>query len=263
MKKMISYVFAAALLATTLLTACNKNTDAPMNKRSAKLTLRLADAPAQYQAVYVDIQKVEVNIDDLGWYAIIPAHSTIFNLMDFRNGIDALLCEADIPAGHMSQIRVVLGSQNSVVIKDASYPLSTPSAMQSGLKLKVSQQLNADSSYTVWLDFDAQKSIVENGKNDYSLKPVIRTYNQLTDGRIKGYLLPLSTYSSVEAILGADTFRTIPAKDGRYMLCGLPEGNYTVRFEGAVGSTLSTSIVTNVAVKYGLIKDLGTITLLP
>lgn len=263
MKKMISYTIVAALLATTLLTACNKKTDAPMKNRSAKLTLRLADAPARYQAVYVDIQKVEVNIDDLGWYAIIPAHTTIFNLMDFQNGIDALLCEADIPSGHMSQIRVVLGTQNSVVVQDTRYPLSTPSAMQSGLKLKVDQQLNADSTYTLWLDFDAQKSIVENGKNDYSLKPVIRTYNQLTDGRIKGYLLPLSAYNSVEAIMGKDTFRTIPAKDGRYMLCGLPEGSYTVKFDGVVGSAITTSIVTNVMVKYGLVKDLGTITLAP
>lgn len=261
MKRIISC--AVILAALSMMVACNKKTEAPMNKKTAKVSIRIADAPANYQAVNVDIQRVEVNVDDVGWFAIIPTQATVYNLLDFRNGADALVCESDVPIGHISQMRLVLGNQNSVVIKDVVYPLSTPSAMQSGLKLNVQQNLDVDSSYTFWLDFDAQKSIVENGKDDYSLKPVIRTYTKLTDGRIKGYLLPISTYSSIKAIRGNDTFTTVPAADGRYMFCGLPEGSYTVKFESAIGSVIATSVLTNVSVKYGVVKDLGTITLTP
>jgi hypothetical protein len=40
----------------------------------------------------------------------------------------------------VQQIRLILGTRNTVVL-DITYPLSTPSAEQSGLKLQVNQTL--------------------------------------------------------------------------------------------------------------------------
>jgi hypothetical protein len=58
-------------------------------------------------------------------------------------------------------------------VDGVSYPLSTPSAEQSGLKLQVNATLEAGVVYTILLDFDANKSIVVTGNNTYKLKPVV------------------------------------------------------------------------------------------
>lgn len=62
---------------------------------------------------------------------------------------------------------------NSVMVDSVIHPLQTPSAQQSGLKIKIDKDLDLDIN-TLTLDFDAEKSIVETGNGGYILKPVIK-----------------------------------------------------------------------------------------
>ncbi|MGC4057965.1 MAG: DUF4382 domain-containing protein [Chitinophagaceae bacterium] len=165
-----------------------------------------------------------------------------------------------IPPGRINQIRLTLGSGNTVMVKGTVYELNTPSAEESGLKLNVDQSLDANTAYSFWLDFDAGKSVVETGSGKYMLKPVIRSYTQLTDGRIKGYFSFLYPGTIVYAINGADTFSTYPDKSGSFMFCGLPEANYTLHIETASTLTLD---VPGIAVKFGSVTDVGVLTLRP
>src|SRR5882757_8515091 len=95
--------------------ACNKSSG------TGHLQVMLTDDPATYDAVYIDVQKIEVNVSsdsgtNSGWQTINVLHPGIYNLLNFSNGIDTLLAAADLPAGALSQMRMVLGSNNSVVI---------------------------------------------------------------------------------------------------------------------------------------------------
>jgi hypothetical protein len=76
-----------------------------------------------------------------------------------------------------------------VVLDGTTYPLSTPSAEQSGLKLQ-EPNITGGIMYHVLLDFDANKSIVKLGNGGYKLKPVIRTVGPAISGTIISYLLP-------------------------------------------------------------------------
>jgi hypothetical protein len=53
------------------------------------------------------------------------------------------------------------------------YDLETPSAEQSGLKIKIDKNLGFTTD-SLTLDFDADKSILETGNGKFILKPVIK-----------------------------------------------------------------------------------------
>lgn len=261
MKKIILPAIAVASL---LAFACTKSTESS-GMQTASVNFRLTDGPARYDEVNVDVQAVEVHTDqDTGWHTVDLIQAGVYNLNDLRNGTDTLLSRATLPVGNLSQIRLILGTDNSVVVNGQSYPLATPSAMQSGLKFNFHQTLAANGAYDIWIDFDADKSVVKEGNGTYSLKPVIRAYSNETDGQIKGFVLPYLATESVMAISNQDTLYAYPAStDGFFMFKGLAEGSYSVYIDAGVGAALKDTTISNVSVSYGQVTDLGRITLTP
>jgi hypothetical protein len=267
-------LLSAALMAVFALTfsACSKdgvdnnannsNPNNPNTSGKADVTMRLTDGPAEYDAVYLDIQAVELTMTGQSAVTLTPVRPGIYDILHFKNGADTLLMRADVPGGNIEQIRLKLGSNNSVVIDGQSYALTTPSGQTSGIKLNLNQTLVAGNAYTFWIDFDAGKSIHQTGNGKYMLKPVIRAYSSLTDGRIKGYVMPLNSFATVYAINGVDTFAAIPETDGFFRIGGLPAASYSLWIDSGI-PTLQDAIIPNVAVTYGVENNVGTITLVP
>lgn len=250
------------LVALSLLgLSCSKSDD--NYPGSASVNFHLTDAPATYDQVNIDIKSIEVQTDqDSGWQTLTLIQPGVYNLIELRNGVDTLLSRATLPAGTISQIRLVLGTENSVVVDGQSYPLATPSSMQSGLKFNFHQTLVANGAYDIWIDFDANKSVVKEGNGSYALKPVIKAYSNETDGQIKGYVLPYISSETVMAINGGDTAYAYPAStDGFFMFKGLAEGNYTVVLSAGMESGLKDTTFNDVNVSFGQVTDLGTTTL--
>jgi len=261
MKKLFVTLAGFALLSAVFLLSCKKDED---DRGTAQVNIHLTDGPGNYDAVYIDVRSVEINSDAGGWVTVPAIVPGVYNLLDFRNGMDTLLCQAVLPAGKISQMRLILGDNNSVVVDGTSYPLSTPSAQQSGLKFNIHQDLAVNGSYNIWIDFDAGKSIVAQGNGGYSLKPVVRAYTELTDGRIKGIVLPPAALATVYVTNGADTFSAIPDALGAFMFCGLPEGNYTLWFDAEDNTGYADfTLPAPVTVSFGVVTEVGTTTLLP
>lgn len=238
---------------------CNKDDN---NKQNARIELRLTDGPADYDAVLIDVQQVEINTE-AGWQTFPVIHPGVYDLLQLNNGLDTLLCNGELPVGNISQIRLILGSNNSIVVNGVSHALQTPSAQQSGLKINIHQTLEAGMVYKIWLDFDAGKSIVEQGNGGYLLKPVIRGYTELTNGIISGTIQPVVALPVVYALQNNDTLATaIPTATGYFKFCGLPAGNYTLAVVPSVPN-FSPLIIPNVTVTFGLATDLGILTILP
>jgi len=237
--------------------SCSKDKDG-----NAKVRVMLTDAPGVYDAVYVDIQRIEFNVHN-EWHTLNPVVPGVYNLMELSNGIDTLMGDILLPAGQISQIRLILGNQNSVVVNGVSHALNTPSGQQSGLKLNLNTTLEAGKSYTIWLDFDAGKSIVATGSGMYNLKPVIRAYSDLTNGRIQGNVQPFTANTIVYAISGNDTFAAIPDAAGNFLISGLPQGTYSVWFDADAATGFNDQTVNNVSVTFGNITVLSPVILLP
>ncbi len=249
------------LMALGWFTSCDRknNTD---NPQTAQVSMRLTDDPGNYDAVYIDIRQIGFKMAGQSEILLTPNRPGVYNILSFRNGLDTLLVNATVPVGTVEQIRLILGNDNSIVVSGTNYPLSTPSAQESGLKLNFHTTVAANASYTIWIDFDAGKSILQTGGGNYKLKPVIRAYSALTNGKIEGYVLPTFTLSTVYAIRGSDTTTAIPTSvDGHFVMSGLPEGTYQLVVSPALTTYLAYSTTVNVS--FGTITNVGTITLHP
>jgi len=209
-------------LAVLLIPACNKD-----DNNQAHLSVRMTDAPANFDAVMVDIQGVEV-IGNGGTVVVLNANKGIYNLLDFSNGLDTLIASGDIDAGTISQIRLILGDNNTVLVDGVVHHLNTPSAEQSGLKLQIHQTFVAGVSYTILLDFDANQSIVKQGNGEFLLKPVIRTIDAAVSGSIRGSISPINIGTVVTATSNGISYSTITNLNGEFMIAGLPAGSYDV-----------------------------------
>lgn len=221
MKSIMYAVFFSSII--ILMPACKK--DSSTDK--AHLSVRMTDAPASYNAVNVDIQGVEVTGNG-GKAVMLNVNPGIYNLLDYSNGLDTLIASGDLDAGKVSQIRLILGTNNSVIVNGDVFPLSTPSAMQSGLKLQIHQTFEAGVSYGILLDFDANKSIVTTGNGQYQLKPVIRTVNAAINGSIKGNITPAGLIAVVTATSGSETYTSVTNDMGYFLIAGLPAGTYSL-----------------------------------
>jgi len=198
-----------------LIPACNKD-----KNDKAHLSVRMTDAPANYDAVMIDVQGVEVTGSN-GSVISLNTHNGMYNLLDFTNGVDTLIASADIDAVTISQVRLILGTNSTVTVDNVIYHLSTPSASQSGLKLQVHQTFAAGVSYNILLDFDANQSIVTLGNNEYQLKPVIRIIDAAISGSIKGRISSLSSGTVVTATSNGNTYSTVTNINGEFLLAGL------------------------------------------
>jgi hypothetical protein len=236
------FTFTLVLFSGILIAACSTNNDSGMGT----LKVGLTDAPANYDEVNIEILQVLVNRDEdasepeddgeegdnedeNGWYSIMD-DSMVVNLLDYQNGAILDLGETELEAGQYNQIRLLLGDNNTVVVDGETYNLTTPSAQQSGYKLNVQADVQEGQVYELIIDFDASRSIVVTGNNNYILKPVLRTVNLQEQASISGTVLPLEAEPFVYAIMGEDTVGTQPDDNGAFKLIGLEEGTYNVWF---------------------------------
>ncbi|SHI41085.1 Predicted component of the type VI protein secretion system [Hymenobacter daecheongensis DSM 21074] len=239
----LNRLLSFAALAALALTGCSKDSD---SDKSAKLEVRLTDAPGDFRAVSLDVRQIEVHLKDEkepdGWQFLTFTPQMV-NIMDYVNGKSALLVSTDFAPGDIKEIRLILGPNSTVTGNDGFvYDLKTPSGQSSGVKLKLDKvSLRQSETFQLLLDFDVAKSIKERGNWDknkkkeerYILKPVIRLVAQALSGSLRGSVTPAAALPQILAIrtslTPADTFSTATDGTGSYQLNGLPSGTYRVQ----------------------------------
>lgn len=149
------------------------NTD----KGTGTLSVHLIDAPAAYEEVLIDVQGLEINVsegdEEGGWQELSLNATGQIDLLTLTNGNSLWLADEELPAGNIAQMRMLLGTNNQIVVDGETLDLDTPSAQQSGLKFNIHATIEEGKTYKLYIDFDAEKSIVSKGNGTYSLKPVI------------------------------------------------------------------------------------------
>lgn len=250
------------------LSSCSDDNDTAGSSQPATLKFRLTDAPASYDAVLVDIQEVRVHVGDeddpndstAGWQSVDNIQPGVYDLLKLQNGLDTVLAEGEVSAGKLSQIRLILGDNNSLVVDGVTKNLMTPSGQTSGLKLQVNYDLEPGLYYEFWLDFDASRSVVAKGNGGYNLKPVIRVFTKNTTGAIAGHINPAAARPFIMAYDGTDTATSIAdSLTGYFLMSGLNPGNYTVEVDA--DSTYSDTTLTGISVRQGVVTDLDTLNL--
>ena len=193
-------------LGLALLMACSGSSSGSGGTvASGSMNVHLVDGPiAGYQEINVNIQTVEI-ASGSGWITLGTPNKTL-NLLNLVGGVDeTLVAGATLPAGHYGQMRLVLGSGNTVKLADGTVePLKVPSGMQSGIKLIVNFDVAAGTTKDVWIDFDAAHSIqvvMAGMSGQYLLRPTCWAFDKTATGSIHGTLTdaattPVFTYSA-------------------------------------------------------------------
>ena len=253
--------FILSIASLPVLISCKKNGAGDGN---ARLKVYLTDDPGDYEAVYLDVKDVQINVTnddpDNGWQSLQGVKASVYDLLKLVNDDDTLLADANIPTGRLHQLRLVLGTENYVKVQGTTelIKLETPSAQQSGLKLNIQQDMQDGILYTIVLDFDVSKSIVKTGNNKYMLKPVIRTILNAVGGSIKGVVMPKTFQSAVFAVQGVDTVAsTFTDSDGGYLIRGLPAGSYGVFYKPA-DVAYKDSLRANISVMFNTVTRIDT-----
>lgn len=168
MKTVYYFVMLVSVGMLGVSTGCKKG------EGESRLTVKMVDAPGDFQQVNVEVLQVQVNHAGQGWIDL-PTNAGIYDLLTLQNDVSATLVNVGtLPAGRLNQFRMILGDDNTVMVDSVYYPLATPSAQQSGLKINLKSEFAPNTQYEVVLDFDAEQSIVQQGNGSYSLKPVIK-----------------------------------------------------------------------------------------
>ena len=173
-----------------------------------------------------------------------------------------LVDDFQIPSGMLNQIRLVLGEDNTVVIDGETFPLNTPSAQQSGLKIQVNQVLEPNFTYDFVLDFDADESIVIAGNSgNINLRPVIRASAEISSGIIEGTVNPFDFQVVASVTIGDEEISSYIDDAGNFALYGVPAGTYTLTLTPDPESGYIPTLVENVEVVNGQITNVGIVNL--
>lgn len=224
-------VLLAVAVIAMVISGCGVNSS---DSSEGTLNIRLTDAPATYQAVYVDIQQVDINrgSEEQPQWQTINTQPMRLDLLKLNNGADTLLATIDLETGTYNQLRLILGDNNEVIVDGESNSLTVPSGSESGFKVNINATVNEDSPVTKVIDFDVARSVAVTGNGQYLLNPVLKVFDPETSGSISGQLVPQGIPSLVSAIIGDQVIATTYVEnDGTFLLRGLDQNFYNVRIQ--------------------------------
>lgn len=263
MRTLSKLIFFSMLV---ILIACNEendpyNDDNNDNKANPVLSVKLVDALSGYDAVNIDILFMKAKIDS-DWVDFPVENPGVYNLQEFINGNSLLMIgDTSLSPGVITELRLILGEDNTVVVDGESFELKTPSGQTSGYKIKMDPQpLESGGIYSLVIDFDVSESVHQTGNGKYMLKPVVRGYLETAIGGISGVVEPPDGAYYVEATNVTDTAGTlIDQLTGEFLIGTVIPGTYDVTFYA--NPAFSDSTISGIVVSAGEITLMDTITL--
>lgn len=255
--------FAIVLVSiVALLSAgCSNHPAAP---ELGTMGLQMTDAPGDFDAVHLVVEQVAAHregADASGW-EVLNATPGTYDLLSLQNGVFARLGIAAVPAGHYTQLRLMLGAGSNVVVGGVTYPLGIPSGLQSGLKLTGDFDVPAGGGLELGLDFDAAQSIAQGPTGAWTLSPTVRLVPLAAAGAISGQVWPPGVTAQVVATRAGTVVATTELNaNGGFQLSLLPAGSYDVTVTPNIDYAPVT--LTGVVVSAGATTDLGVVELNP
>lgn len=222
----------------------------------------LIDEPGDYDEVNVEVVGVEVHRsgdeDNAGWRTI-DVDTTYVDLLSLTNGNSVVLADSTLPAGQYTQVRLILGEGNTVVVDGETHPLVVPSGGETGLKLNHPFTIEPETLYEITLDFNADRSIHLTGNGVYMLRPVIRVIVNASSGTVIGDVEPVAARARIWTVAGEDTVSTYAdTLSGEFRFAMLATGAYDLHFEATAGAYRDT-LLEGVAVNASETTDVGTV----
>ncbi len=253
--------------------ACQKSENSSGAKGTSSVHIFLTDDPSLvFDHVFLDISKVEIKVEDAeesrnetehhdqaededhhggtsgGWMPV-AIHPGIYDILQFRNGLDTLFGTASFDAVKgLHKVRVTLGTGNSVVFNGATSPLLIQNN-DNIIVINIDESVvavNSGGLTSFWIDIDAGRSIRQH-QNEFELKPNVKVFSREKSASIEGRVLPADASAVVMAVNGADTASAKPEREGEFKFIGLTPGTYKLIYH-ATANNYVDAIVNQVVV---------------
>ncbi len=251
------------LLFSVVFFSCTKDSTSPTSEMG-EMKIYLIDSPAEYDVVNIVVNRVEVHKSDVGGsdsgWVVINDQSTTYNLLELRNGVSAVLGDAELYAGHYTQMRLVIDQGSNVIVDGTSYGLEIPSGDTSGFKFTHAFTIEENKVYELTVDFEVKRSVFLTGNNRYTLQPTLRLVPNVISGTISATVLPLDAQSIVWSMVDSDSVFAYPDETGYFQLMAIPEGQYDINISPG-NVAYSNTTISNVNVTREENTDLGNINL--
>ncbi len=137
--------FFICIVVFLLAVNCEKETTSiDTNQGRGVLKVYLTDSPAAFEAVNITFSEISAHLN--GQWLTVRGDTITVNLLEWNNGRSIILGEAELPAGHYTQIRLMI-QKAEIVVDGQTFPLTVPSGAQTGLKMGPEFTLEAGFTY--------------------------------------------------------------------------------------------------------------------
>lgn len=254
--------FSTLFMLAAVVTGCSRSVahDIQPNPTTPvrNVNLYLTDAPADFQHVYFDIQKIEVKVDldqthanddsfgdndedyddteevdQFGRWVTLNVAPQQLDVLALRNGVERLMGNAAVPT-RIRKVRITVGDENRLINgegRDCRLALINDTEHFLYVRVKTADMDNSLPGTTeLRLDVDLARSIVAAG-DEYVLTPQMRLFNLQTTGAVSGNISPTDAGARVMITdgLGFETGAIPAPQEGMFLVRGLRPGVvYTV-----------------------------------
>jgi hypothetical protein len=220
------WLFFGTILSLAIVTfGCGGGSGGSSGGGSGTLSLSMTDAAADFEAVFITIDEVQIHLggNDANpgtWKTLtMQRHPITVNLMDLTNGVREQLGLVDLPAGDYTQMRMIIGETpenttyphaNYVVDKNVPpniYDLKVPSGTNTGFKIVENFTIADQQTLELVLDFDASKSVIEAGSSgQWLLKPTVKIQHLEDASIVKGQITKSGNIQVAGAMVSAQQY---------------------------------------------------------
>ncbi|MFH1120830.1 MAG: DUF4382 domain-containing protein [Bacteroidota bacterium] len=255
-------LMAMITMAVLFFVSCEKSTENHLaGNTNAMVEVMLAGESDQYNAVNIDIQEVYLKNEKNDWVEVPLTTPGVYNLTYIAGESDVLLGKAEMPDAMFSQVRIVMGTENSVVVDGVKHPLDLPVG-DSDIILDILSETKERAIHRFWIDFDIPASIKNNGQDRYIFKPFFRIFSEASSGNLTGSVYPVKAMPIVKVFNESETMYTYPASNGKFMMRGVPAGTYIIEYSsGLIDSDYLKITKENVEVSSGKTTELEPVVL--
>lgn len=279
--KTLRIISATAVVATMLVTfsSCEKedmNPD-PDGPAPGTMTVKMTDAPGDYEALDVEITNVEAYLEGSGWVSL-NNQAQMVSVLDLTNGAETQLAfDGEAQAGVYSMIRVTFGNNNSLSFDagtdlgfdlggltggaNATIDIDFASTTSNQVVIEIDREISADAGAEVLLDFHVMESVIQTGQQ-FVLDPTITVINDTRTG-LRGQIEGAAS-AAVVVTDGENAFSSYTDASGHFLIRGMEDGIYTVTLmpsqEGlGLLEHADDQTIESVTVVEGRITQMGTI----
>ena len=236
----------AAVVSMIAFTACEKQ---PANTNEAGITVKMTDAPGDYAALNVEIERVEIYSESSGWVEL-SNESQIVNVLELTNGVETTLASSTrLEAGIYTQVAVYFGSDNSIQVQQNGEFVSLEIGGEGMIVSDIHAEVAAGASAEVLLDFNVAESVVLiNG--EFVLNPVVETIADAETG-LQGHVEG-DAFAHVTLTGASDSFMAYTNANGQFLIRGMSEGSYTLTIEAQGESSAEGNLGANLELGLGI-----------